>query len=89
MGQFDRSSSTGKLPLREGGDVVRCRQEVKRLSDLLSYSEVGRTMLMTAASELARNALVHGRGGERHASVSHSLANCPSSVVTRPAFMSL
>jgi serine/threonine-protein kinase RsbT len=62
MGQLDRS--TGKMPLREDGDVVRCRQVVKGLSDLLSYSEVGRTMLMTAASELARNAVVHGRGGE-------------------------
>src|SRR5882757_2970775 len=31
---------------------------------MLSYSAVGSTMLMTAASELARNALVHGRGGE-------------------------
>jgi serine/threonine-protein kinase RsbT len=64
MGQLDGSSSAGKLPLRERGDVVRCRQEVRRLSEMLSYSAVGSTMLMTAASELARNAVVHGRGGE-------------------------
>jgi serine/threonine-protein kinase RsbT len=64
MGQFEGSRSAGKLSLREGGDVVRCRQEVRRLSEMLSYSAVGRTMVMTAASELARNAVVHGRGGE-------------------------
>jgi serine/threonine-protein kinase RsbT len=43
---------------------VLCRRKVKRLSEMLSYSELGRTMLITAASELARNAVVHGRGGE-------------------------
>jgi serine/threonine-protein kinase RsbT len=64
MGQFDTCSSAGKFSLREGGDVVLCRQKVKELSEILSYSEVGKTMLMTAASELARNAVVHGRGGE-------------------------
>jgi serine/threonine-protein kinase RsbT len=64
MGQFEGSSSAGKLSLRGGGDVVLCRQQVKRLSEMLAYSAVGRTMLMTAASELARNAVIHGRGGE-------------------------
>jgi serine/threonine-protein kinase RsbT len=64
MGPFEGSRSAGKRSLRVGADVVLCRLEVKRLCEMLSYSALARTMLVTAASELARNAVVHGRGGE-------------------------
>ncbi|WP_242352632.1 MULTISPECIES: anti-sigma regulatory factor [Anaeromyxobacter] len=45
-------------------DVVLVRQRVRRRAQELRFSLVDQTKLVTAASELARNALEHGRGGE-------------------------
>ncbi|WP_242346095.1 anti-sigma regulatory factor [Anaeromyxobacter terrae] len=45
-------------------DVVLVRQLVRRRAQELRFSLVDQTKLVTAASELARNALEHGRGGE-------------------------
>jgi serine/threonine-protein kinase RsbT len=56
--------STGTLLLRDSNDVVICRQTVAKIAEELGFSAVGKTMLVTAASELARNALIHGGGGE-------------------------
>jgi serine/threonine-protein kinase RsbT len=55
--------SAGSLPIAGNGDVVTCRQTVRQLAAELSFSTTGQTMLVTAASELARNTLVHGGGG--------------------------
>ena len=44
-------------------DVVRARQVVRRLTQELKFSLVDQTKLVTAASELARNAVIHGGGG--------------------------
>lgn len=44
-------------------DVVLVRQAVRRLSQELGFSLVEQTKLVTAASELARNTLIHGKGG--------------------------
>ena len=55
--------ASGYLAINNGGDVVVCRQTVRRLADELRFTVVGQTMLVTAASELARNALIHGGGG--------------------------
>ena len=55
--------SSGSLPLAESVDVVTCRQMVRQLAGGLGFSRTGQTMLVTAASELARNALIHGGGG--------------------------
>jgi serine/threonine-protein kinase RsbT len=52
------------LPLRNSNDVVIARQRVRQSSIGLHFSLVDQTKLVTAASELARNALDHGRGGE-------------------------
>jgi serine/threonine-protein kinase RsbT len=52
------------LELREEGDIVTCRQAVRRLAQSLKFSLVDQTRLITAASELARNTLVYGGGGE-------------------------
>jgi serine/threonine-protein kinase RsbT len=54
---------SGYLAINNGGDVVVCRQTVRRLADELRFTVVGQTMLVTAASELARNTLIHGGGG--------------------------
>jgi serine/threonine-protein kinase RsbT len=52
------------VPLRSGEDVVRIRQLVRECSVGLGFSLVQQTKMVTAASELARNTLHHGRGGD-------------------------
>jgi serine/threonine-protein kinase RsbT len=52
------------LPLRTSEDVVRMRQAVRLLAVEGRFSLVEQTKLVTAASELARNAIDHGGGGE-------------------------
>lgn len=50
-------------PLKNSSDVVAARQKVRQWATDLRFSLVDQTKLITAASELARNALDHGRGG--------------------------
>jgi serine/threonine-protein kinase RsbT len=52
------------VKIRSQDDVVRVRQAVRAEATALGFSLVDLTKLVTAASELARNALVHGGGGE-------------------------
>ena len=52
-----------ELPIRSGDDVVRVRQQVRVVAAAGGLSLVDQTKVVTAASELARNALVHGGGG--------------------------
>ncbi len=52
------------LPVRTSADVVAARQRVRALAAELRFSLVDQTKLVTAASELARNTLEHGKGGE-------------------------
>jgi serine/threonine-protein kinase RsbT len=53
----------GELALRSEADIVACRQMVRQLSGALKFSLVDQTKMITAASELSRNTLVHGGGG--------------------------
>ena len=53
-----------QVPLRTEQDVVIARQTVRRLAQDLKFSLVDQTKLVTAASELARNTVIHGLGGE-------------------------
>ena len=50
-------------PLKSSSDVVAARQKVRQWATELRFSLVDQTKLITAASELARNALDHGKGG--------------------------
>jgi serine/threonine-protein kinase RsbT len=52
------------IPLKNSSDIVLARQKVRRWAIDLHFSLVDQTKLVTAASELARNALDHGKGGE-------------------------
>jgi serine/threonine-protein kinase RsbT len=52
-----------EVPIRSGDDVVRVRQQVRTTAAENGLSLVDQTKLVTAASELARNTLVHGGGG--------------------------
>jgi serine/threonine-protein kinase RsbT len=54
------------LPLRTDHEIVLGRQMVRKRSQELAFSLVDQTKMVTAASELARNALVHGGGGSLH-----------------------
>jgi serine/threonine-protein kinase RsbT len=56
-------SSSGELPLGSEHDIVLARQAVRRLAQEQGFSLVDQTKLVTAASELARNAFVYGGGG--------------------------
>ena len=53
-----------ELPIRTGDDVVRVRQLVRTRAQAVRLSLVDQTKLVTAASELARNTLVHGGSGK-------------------------
>src|SRR4030081_3164907 len=44
-------------------DVVLARQKVRQWAIEMKFTLVDQTKLVTAASELARNALEHGKGG--------------------------
>jgi serine/threonine-protein kinase RsbT len=50
--------------LRNSNDVVLARQKVRQWAIELRFTLVDQTKLVTAASELARNTLDHGRGGQ-------------------------
>ena len=52
-----------ELPIQTGDDVVRIRQHVRNAAAGCGLSLVDQTKLVTAASELARNTLIHGGGG--------------------------
>lgn len=52
-----------EVPIQSGDDVVRVRQQVRGAAAENGLSLVDQTKLVTAASELARNTLVHGGGG--------------------------
>jgi serine/threonine-protein kinase RsbT len=52
--------------LRNEHDIVAARQLVRRLAQELDFSLVDQTKIVTATSELARNTVKHGLGGEMH-----------------------
>jgi serine/threonine-protein kinase RsbT len=51
------------LPIRTENDVVQTRQTARLWASEVGFSLVAQTKIVTAASELARNVLVHGGGG--------------------------
>src|SRR6476661_3065645 len=55
---------TEKLPIRASTDLVVVRQKARELAVAAGFSLVDQTKLVTAASELARNTLEHGKGGD-------------------------
>jgi serine/threonine-protein kinase RsbT len=54
----------GEQPLRNEHDIVLSRQTVRQLAKEAGFSLVDQTKFVTAASELARNALIYGGGGD-------------------------
>jgi serine/threonine-protein kinase RsbT len=52
-----------ELPIKGDADVVRVRQSMRSAAISAALSLVDQTKAVTAASELARNTLIHGGGG--------------------------
>ena len=52
------------MPIRTAQDLVLVRQAVRTWSAELKFSLVEQTKMVTAASELARNTLDYGKGGQ-------------------------
>jgi serine/threonine-protein kinase RsbT len=54
---------TETVPVKSEPDVVAVRRHVRDLTAKMGFNLVDQTKLVTAASELARNTLIHGSGG--------------------------
>jgi serine/threonine-protein kinase RsbT len=57
-------TARGEQPLRNEHDIVLSRQTARRLAQDAGFSLVDQTKFVTAASELARNTVNYGGGGE-------------------------
>jgi serine/threonine-protein kinase RsbT len=51
-------------PVHTADDVVRVRQRTRLLAISVGFNLVEQTKIVTASSEIARNTLVHGGGGQ-------------------------
>ena len=52
------------VPVRTEQDIVLARQNVRKIAQSLGFGIVDQTKIVTAASELARNTVIYGLGGE-------------------------
>jgi serine/threonine-protein kinase RsbT len=59
-----RADRVAELALRTGEDVVRLRQAVRERAVAAGFSLVDQTKIVTAASELGRNTIQYGGGGQ-------------------------
>ncbi len=57
-------TDTGVLTLGLERDVVTARQFVRKLTQTCGFSLIDQTKMVTAASELGRNAVKYGGGGQ-------------------------
>lgn len=55
---------TQTLALKQETDIVIIRQQVRKAAQDVGLGLVSQTKIVTAASEIARNALIYGGGGE-------------------------
>lgn len=54
---------TESVPVRSSEDVVNVRTAVRKLATELHFGLVDQTKIVTAASEIARNTVDYGKGG--------------------------
>jgi serine/threonine-protein kinase RsbT len=52
------------VPVRSEHDIVLARQTVRKVAQEIGFGIVDQTKIVTAASELARNTVIYGGGGE-------------------------
>ncbi|MFG6428704.1 anti-sigma regulatory factor [Roseateles sp. LYH14W] len=60
----NQTGNEGSVAIRNEHDVVTSRQLVRKLTQQLGFSLVDQTKMITAASELSRNTLIYGGGGD-------------------------
>jgi serine/threonine-protein kinase RsbT len=63
------SIAADAILIRAQDDIVKVRQVVRAKAAEIGLSLVDQTKIVTAASELARNALVYGGGGRMHSQI--------------------
>ncbi len=89
MNATGRLEGQEEVALRSGEDVVRLRKAVRDRAVALGFSLVDQTKIVTAASELGRNTIQHGRGGRaqvaEHLRRRAARASASSSSTTAPA----
>jgi serine/threonine-protein kinase RsbT len=71
-----------ELPVQVSDDIVRVRQQVRSAAVASGLSLVDQTKIITAASEIARNALIHGGGGSARIETSTSATGRPGIRIT-------
>jgi serine/threonine-protein kinase RsbT len=64
MSATEVAGTANAVPLRNGEDVVRLRQAVRERAVALGFTLVDQTKFVTAASELGRNTIQYGGGGQ-------------------------
>jgi len=52
------------VPVRSEHDIVLARQTVRKIAQEIGFGIVDQTKIVTAASELARNTVIYGHGGD-------------------------
>ncbi|WP_309096942.1 anti-sigma regulatory factor [Streptomyces sp.] len=67
-----RHAAPATLPIGSDADLAWVRQQVRQAAAELGFGLVQQTKLVTAASELARNTLVHGGGGHMELTPLHT-----------------
>ncbi|HET6552493.1 MAG TPA: anti-sigma regulatory factor [Dyella sp.] len=77
------TDKSGTCPIRSEQDVVLSRQLVRRIAQQHGLRLVDQTKLVTAVSELARNAVIYGKGGDMDWSVIDSGARTGVRLVFR------
>ncbi|MEU1731246.1 anti-sigma regulatory factor [Streptosporangium sp. NPDC020145] len=65
-------TTPAELPVNGNSDVVLVRQHVRTVAVDVGLSLVDQTKVVTAASELARNALVYAGGGQVRVEIVHN-----------------
>ncbi|MFD0885770.1 anti-sigma regulatory factor [Streptosporangium algeriense] len=65
-------TTPAELPVNGNSDVVLVRQHVRTVAVDVGLSLVDQTKVVTAASELARNALVYAGGGRVRVEIVHN-----------------
>jgi serine/threonine-protein kinase RsbT len=64
-----RVLKTIKIPIANESDVVTTRQVVRKIAIEQKFSLTDQTKLVTAVSEIARNTLIYGLGGDARVDV--------------------
>jgi serine/threonine-protein kinase RsbT len=70
------TTRTERVAIRSSEDVVRVRQQTRVFAIAAGLSLVDQTKIITAASELARNTLDYGGGGEVRIEVIEDVGRC-------------